>query len=191
HIPLLLSQMLHLTAAGAWPGGLLPGAGGTARCCASCRPALVCPRYHLSRRACRHRASSGALLSGGLAGLTGTAYGAVLLLKAVLFAVLIAIAAVNHFRLTPAFAGPDASGVCREPAQQPRAWNAYGVGIRSDGDTEMTKRKMTALAALCVLLGSATAAMVEESLSTQAYEAAMGKMHQGMMIEYSGDADID
>ena len=55
----------------------------------------------------------------------------------------------------------------------------------------MTKRKMTALAALCVLLGSATAAMVEESLSTQAYEAAMGKMHQGMMIEYSGDADID
>jgi len=55
----------------------------------------------------------------------------------------------------------------------------------------MTKRKMTALAALCVLLGSATAAVVEESLSTQAYEAAMGKMHQGMMIEYSGDADID
>ena len=55
----------------------------------------------------------------------------------------------------------------------------------------MTKRKMTALAALCVLLGGATAAMVEESLSTQAYEAAMGKMHQGMMIEYSGDADID
>jgi hypothetical protein len=43
----------------------------------------------------------------------------------------------------------------------------------------MTKRKMTALAALCVLLGGATAAMVEESLSTQAYEAAMGKMHQG------------
>jgi hypothetical protein len=55
----------------------------------------------------------------------------------------------------------------------------------------MTKRKMTALAALCVLLGGATAAMVEESFSTQAYEAAMGKMHQGMMIEYSGDADID
>src|SRR4029079_1085416 len=58
HIPLLLSQMLHLTAAGAWPGGLLPGAGGTARCCASCRPALLYPRYDLSRRACRHRASS-------------------------------------------------------------------------------------------------------------------------------------
>ena len=123
HIPLLLSQMLHLTAAGAWPGGLLPGAGGTARCCASCRPALLYPRYDLSRRACRHRASSGALLSGGLAGLTGTAYGAVLLLKAVLFAVLIAIAAVNHFRLTPAFAGPD--------AEKARRALALSIGIET------------------------------------------------------------
>jgi len=65
----------------------------------------------------------GTLLSGGLKGLTGTAYGAVLLLKAVLFAVLIAIAAVNHFRLTPAFAGPD--------AEKARRALALSIGIET------------------------------------------------------------
>jgi putative copper resistance protein D len=110
HIPLLLSQMLHLTAAGAWLGGLLPllvvvrEAPLDAAHLAG--PALLYPRYDLGQRACRHRALQGTLLSGGLTGLTGTAYGAVLLLKAVLFAVLIVIAAVNRFRLTPALAGP-------------------------------------------------------------------------------------
>jgi len=53
-----------------------------------------------------------------LTGLTGTAYGAVLLLKAFLFAVFIAIAAVNHFRLTPAFAGPDAEKARRALASK-------------------------------------------------------------------------
>ena len=41
-------------------------------------------------------------LSGSLNGLFGTAYGAVLLIKAALFAVLIALAANNRLRLTPA-----------------------------------------------------------------------------------------
>jgi copper resistance protein D len=112
HIPLLLSQMLHLTAAGAWLGGLLP--------------LLIVVReapLEAAQRAARHFSTlgtisvsvlaatalfQGTLLSGALTGLTGTAYGAVLLLKAVLFAPLISIAAVNRFRLTPAFAGPDA-----------------------------------------------------------------------------------
>jgi uncharacterized protein (DUF305 family) len=55
---------------------------------------------------------------------------------------------------------------------------------------EMTKGKMTVLAVLCMLLGGTSAALVENSPSTQGYEAAMGKMHQGMMIGYS-DAHID
>jgi copper resistance protein D len=63
----------------------------------------------------------GTLLSGGLTRLTGTTYGAVLLLKTVLFAVLISIAAVNRFRLTPAFAGPD--------AQKARRALALSIGI--------------------------------------------------------------
>jgi uncharacterized membrane protein len=65
----------------------------------------------------------GTLLSGGLTGLTGTTYGAVLLLKTVLFAVLISIAAVNRFRLTPAFAGPD--------AQKARRALALSIGIET------------------------------------------------------------
>ena len=52
----------------------------------------------------------GVLLSGGLAGLTGTAYGAMLLTKAALFALLIGLAAINRLRLAPALAGPTGEG---------------------------------------------------------------------------------
>jgi copper resistance protein D len=179
HIPLLLSQMLHLLAAGAWLGGLLP--------------LLIVVRevpLDAARLAARRFSTlgtisvsalaatalpQGTLLSGGLTGLAGTAYGAVLLLKAVLFAALISIAATNRFRLMPALAGRDGEkarkalafsigienyrgslrGICREPAQQPRAWNAYAVG-----DIEMAKGKIGVLAVLCMLLGGA---MVEHS----------------------------
>ena len=47
----------------------------------------------------------GWVLGGGLAGLTGTAYGGVLLTKTVLFAPMIALAACNRFRLAPALVG--------------------------------------------------------------------------------------
>ena len=111
HVPLLVSQMLHLTAAGAWLGGLLP--------------LLIVVRkapLDLAQQAARRFSTlgtisvavltatalfQGTLLSGGLAGLTGTRYGAVLMIKAVLFAVLVLIASINRFRLTPAMAGPD------------------------------------------------------------------------------------
>jgi putative copper export protein len=111
HVPLLVSQMLHLTAAGAWLGGLLP--------------LLIVVRkapLDLAQQGARRFSTLGTisvavltatalfqrtLLSGGLAGLTGTRYGAVLMIKAVLFAVLVLIASINRFRLTPAMAGPD------------------------------------------------------------------------------------
>ena len=48
----------------------------------------------------------GWVLSGGVPGLTGTAYGGVLLTKAALFAMLIVLAIFNRFRLAPALAGP-------------------------------------------------------------------------------------
>jgi copper resistance protein D len=112
HIPLLLSQMLHLTAAGAWLGGLLP-------LLIVVREAPLNAAHLAAQRFATLGTISvsvlavtalfqGTLLSGGLTGLTGTAYGAVLLLKAVLFAVLIVIAAVNRFRLIPTLAGPEA-----------------------------------------------------------------------------------
>ena len=107
---LLLSQALHLVAAGAWLGGLLP---------------LLIVVRQAPLDAAQHAARSfstlgavcvavlivtalyqGTVLSGGLAGLTGTAYGAMLLTKATLFALLIALAAINRLRLTPALTGP-------------------------------------------------------------------------------------
>jgi putative copper resistance protein D len=111
HVPLLISQMLHLTAAGAWLGGLIP-------LLIVVREAPLDLAQHAARRFSMLGTISvvvlaatvlfqGALLSGGLAGLTGTRYGAVLVIKAVLFAVLILIAGINRFRLTPAMAGPD------------------------------------------------------------------------------------
>jgi putative copper export protein len=64
--------------------------------------ALLKARHVLRRR---HRGTAcfqGWVLGGGVAGLIGTAYGSVLLLKAALFAALLGIAAINRFRLTPA-----------------------------------------------------------------------------------------
>ena len=107
---LLLSQALHLVAAGAWLGGLVP---------------LLIVVRQAPLDAAQHAARSfstlgavcvavlivtalyqGTVLSGGLAGLTGTGYGAMLLTKATLFALLIALAAINRLRLTPALTGP-------------------------------------------------------------------------------------
>ena len=47
---------------------------------------------------------------------------------------------------------------------------------------EMTKGKTTVLAVFCMLLGGTSAALVEDGPSTQGYEAAMGKMHQGRIV---------
>jgi putative copper export protein len=110
HVPLLLSQMLHLTAPGAWLGGLLP-------LLIVVREAPLDVAQHAGRRFSTLGTSAVAtlaatalfqatLLSGGLTGLTGTRYGVVLLLKAAFFAVLILIASINRFRLTPTMVGP-------------------------------------------------------------------------------------
>src|SRR5262249_10838705 len=51
----------------------------------------------------------GWVLGGGVAGLTRTAYGSLVLLNAALFRPLLGIAAINRFRLTPALERQDAS----------------------------------------------------------------------------------
>ncbi len=102
---LLLSQALHLLAAGAWLGGLLP-------LFIVVREAPLDVAAFAARRfstlglvAVLTLAATalfqGWVLGGGLTGLTGTAYGGVLLTKAVLFALMIALAACNRFRLAP------------------------------------------------------------------------------------------
>ncbi len=107
---LLLSQALHLVAAGAWLGGLVP-------LLIVVRQAPLDAAQHAARNFSTlgtvcvavlivTALYQGVVLSGGLAGLTGTGYGAMLLIKAALFALLIALAAINRLRLAPALTGP-------------------------------------------------------------------------------------
>ncbi len=108
---LLVSQGLHLLASGAWLGALVP-------LVTVVRKAPLPAAALAARRFAAPGAIAvgvlavtafyqGLVLGGGLQGLTGTAYGAVLLAKAALFAFMLAIAAINRWRLSPALAGGD------------------------------------------------------------------------------------
>ncbi len=56
----------------------------------------------------------------------------------------------------------------------------------------MSKIKIAAACGLCILLAGSTIAGGADSPSTQAFTAAMSKMHESMMgIAYTGDADVD
>ncbi len=101
---LLVSEGLHLLAAGAWLGGLLPllllveslppPAASTA--CHSFTPVGLCAVLLI---ACTAVVQAWQLI-GGLGGLFGTEYGRVALLKLGLFLVLLVLAVVNRFVLT-------------------------------------------------------------------------------------------
>ena len=110
---LLVSEVVHLLAAGAWIGGLLP----LLLLIASASPEAAA---HASRRFLPLGATCVLLLAvtagfqfwvliGGLPGLIGTGYGLMALLKLALFGVLIGLAASNRFRLTPALATASAT----------------------------------------------------------------------------------
>jgi putative copper export protein len=108
HWPLLLSQCLHLLAAGAWLGGLLP----LLLLVREAPPNVsttVAQRFSILGVICvlilvGTAAFQGWLLGGGVAGLFGTAYGWVALLKLALFTALLVVAALNQFRFVPAVA---------------------------------------------------------------------------------------
>lgn len=113
---LLLSQALHLFAAGAWLGGLLP----LALVVRSMPPktgALAARRFSPLGQLCVAGLVVSAgfqfwVMIGGLPGLVGTAYGWTALVKALLLLLLLAIAGANRYRLTPALlwtAAPSAS----------------------------------------------------------------------------------
>ena len=107
-----MREGLHLLAGGAWLGGLLP-------LLILVRDAPPKPAAETLRRFSKlatfcviaiagTACFQGWILGGGVAGLIGTAYGWVLLLKAALFAALLGLAVVNRFRLTPAMERRDA-----------------------------------------------------------------------------------
>jgi putative copper export protein/mono/diheme cytochrome c family protein len=112
---LIISEVMHLLAAGAWLGGLLPlfitvgtlphNAAATA--CHSFTPVGLAAVLVLGGTAVVQVAE----FMGGLPGLFGTGYGQVALVKLGLFAVLLALAAFNRLVLTDQLAGtaPDAA----------------------------------------------------------------------------------
>jgi putative copper export protein/mono/diheme cytochrome c family protein len=128
---LLLSQVVHLLAAGAWLGGLLP----LLLLVAAAPPeaaALASRRFSPIATVCVLLLAMTAsfqfwVLIGGLPGLVGTGYGVVALAKAGLFVALLGLASSNRFRLTPALLGPSAAlskrRLCRSIATE------TGVGL--------------------------------------------------------------
>lgn len=104
--PLLLVDAGHLLAAGAWLGALLP-------LLLVVRAAPISAAEAAARRfsplgmlcvalLAITAAWQGSVLVASLPALVGTAYGRVALVKAALFALLLAFAALNHFRFVPA-----------------------------------------------------------------------------------------
>jgi putative copper export protein len=107
-----MGEGLHVLAGGAWLGGLLPLLI-LVRDAPSKPAAETLKRFSKLATLCVIAIAGtacfqGWVLGGGVAGLFGTAYGSVLLLKAALFAALLGLAAINRFRLTPALERRDA-----------------------------------------------------------------------------------
>jgi putative copper export protein/mono/diheme cytochrome c family protein len=107
---LIISEVMHLLAAGAWLGGLLPlfitiatlSHGAAATACRSFTPVGLSATILLGGTAMLQMTG----FVGGLPGLFGTGYGRVALVKLGLFIVLLALAALNRLALTDRLAGP-------------------------------------------------------------------------------------
>jgi putative copper export protein len=117
---LLLAQALHLLAAGAWLGELLPLLAVVRRAPPEVAQRVLQRFSPIAAVSVAILAATalvqGAVLSGGVKRLFGTDYGAVLLLKLALFAALIVLAANNRLRLTPALVSRDAEAARRSLA---------------------------------------------------------------------------
>jgi putative copper export protein len=106
-VTLPLVETLHILAAGAWPGGLAP----LWLVLASDRSAALAALRRFSRLGMicvvtlvATAPIQGWALIGGIGAWFGTLHGVLALGKAALFAVLLALAALNYFRLAPALA---------------------------------------------------------------------------------------
>ena len=117
---LLLAQALHLVAAGAGLGELLPLLAVVRRAPPEVAQRVLQRFSPIAAVSVAILAATalvqGAVLSGGVKRLFGTDYGAVLLLKLALFAALIVLAANNRLRLTPALVSRDAEAARRSLA---------------------------------------------------------------------------
>jgi len=128
---LLLSEVVHLLAAGAWLGGLLP----LLLLIAAAPPgaaALASRRFSPLATACVLLLAVTAsfqfwVLIGGLPGLIGTGYGLVALVKLGLFIALLGLAGSNRFRLTPALGSASGALAKRRLCQSIALETAVGL----------------------------------------------------------------
>lgn len=130
---LLASDLVHLWAAGAWLGGLLPlllvvrdappKVGATAARWFSPLGKLCVVALAISA------AFQGWVLVASLPGLLGTAYGWMALVKLALFGVLFAFAVSNRYRLAPALLGDDPSAAKRLLVRSIAVQTGFGVAM--------------------------------------------------------------
>jgi putative copper resistance protein D len=113
-----VNQMLHLSAAGLWLGGLVPLGillararrdAAYARLAAAALPQFSQMGYAAVALIALTGAVNSALLVGSLGAFAATGYGRLLAVKIVLFAAMVGLALVNRFRLTPRLRAPEAA----------------------------------------------------------------------------------
>lgn len=140
-----VSDMLHLGLAALWLGGLLPLAAVMAAATTARLPSAEAARR--AHQACLRFSPLGMICVGGLLvtgivnawelvgtvpGLIGTPYGRLLLLKIAAFLAMIAIAAINRQRLTPALAERGTADAARRLARHALVEAALGILILAD-----------------------------------------------------------
>lgn len=118
---LLACELLHLLAAGAWLGSLLPLTMWV-RATPPDVAAVLSRRYSWLGATCVLVLAAtafwqGSVLVGSVDALLGTAYGWMVVLKATLFVILVTLAWRNRFRLTPALSGANPSAAKRALAR--------------------------------------------------------------------------
>lgn len=135
----LAADLLHLLAAGAWLGALLPLALLLAAARRSGEPGMAIAAAATRRFSLVAMVSVGILLasgvintwylSGNVPALIGTRYGRLLLLKIALFVAMLIVAAVNRLRLTPQLDGGDARQAVTQLRRNALIESAIGLGI--------------------------------------------------------------
>ena len=143
---LIASEALHLLAAGAWLGGLLPlflAVGrlpheAAAAACHSFTPIGLASVLLLAGTAVMQVAA----LMGGLSGLLGTGYGQVALVKLGVFVVLLVLAAANRLVLTDRLPPPPARGSSCGSPSRPR-WCSARLSSSPPPTSPRSRRERT------------------------------------------------
>lgn len=131
--PILVSELLHVLAAGAWLGGLLPLAL-FIRAAPPAAGAIAARRFSAMATACVVVLAAtalwqGRILIGSVAALFGTAYGWIALAKLGLFVMLFAFAARHCLELTPALSRGEPFAARRSLARSIFTEMALGLAI--------------------------------------------------------------